>query len=57
MASKNGKFEDFAYHNRKTSPYLAQNELHSDFNRKVSAYFTSGPGSLSHLLMIGIFKV
>jgi hypothetical protein len=27
-------------HKRKTSPYLPRNELHSAFNRKISAYFT-----------------
>jgi hypothetical protein len=30
---------DFALHNRKTSAYLPQNELHSASNRKISAYF------------------
>ena len=32
---------DFDLHNRKTSPYIPQNELNSTYNRKVSAYFTS----------------
>jgi hypothetical protein len=34
------KIGDFAWHNRKTFPYLAPKELHSEFNRKISAYFT-----------------
>ena len=38
--SKNIKMGDFAWHNRKTSAYLARNEFHSEFNRKISAYFT-----------------
>jgi hypothetical protein len=29
----------FALHNRKTSPYFSRKELHSAFNRKISAYF------------------
>jgi hypothetical protein len=38
------KIGDFAWHNRKIAPYLASKELHSEFNRKISAYFTiSGP--------------
>ncbi|MCM3118667.1 hypothetical protein M3610_26125 [Neobacillus sp. MER 74] len=28
-------------HKRKNFPYLPRNELHSAFNRKISAYFTS----------------
>ena len=31
---------EFALHNRKTSAYIPRNELHSAFNRKISAYFT-----------------
>ena len=27
-------------HNRKPSPYFPQNKLHSEVNRKISAYFT-----------------
>jgi hypothetical protein len=34
------KMGDFAWHKRKVSPYLARNELHSEYNRKISAYFT-----------------
>jgi hypothetical protein len=34
------KIGDFAWYNRKISPYLASKELHSEFNRKTSAYFT-----------------
>jgi hypothetical protein len=30
---------DFALHNRKTSTYFSENELHFAFNRKTSAYF------------------
>ena len=32
---------DFEMHKRKNFPYLPRNELHSPFNRKNSAYFTS----------------
>jgi hypothetical protein len=32
------KMGDFAWLKRKNSPYLAQNELHSEYNRKISAY-------------------
>jgi hypothetical protein len=38
--SKNMKMGDFGKHNRKTSPYLARYKLHSEFNWKISAYFT-----------------
>jgi hypothetical protein len=31
---------NFAWHNRKISPYLASMELHSEFNGKISAYLT-----------------
>jgi hypothetical protein len=31
---------DFVLHNRKTSPYLPRNKLHSSSNRKISAYLT-----------------
>ncbi|WP_222127385.1 hypothetical protein [Bacillus sp. X1(2014)] len=41
IESKNMKRGEFALHNRKTSPYLPRNELHSVSNRKISAYFTS----------------
>jgi hypothetical protein len=34
------KIGDFAWHNRKIPPYLARNELHSEYTRKISAYFT-----------------
>jgi hypothetical protein len=30
---------DFSLIKRKTSAYLPRNELHSEFNRKISAYF------------------
>jgi hypothetical protein len=33
--------EGFALHNRKTSPYIAQNRLHSKFNGEFSAYLLS----------------
>jgi hypothetical protein len=35
------KMGDFAWLKRKNSPYLAQNELHSEYNRKISAYLLS----------------
>jgi hypothetical protein len=31
---------DFSLIKRKNSPYIPRNELHSAFNRKISAYFT-----------------
>jgi hypothetical protein len=34
------KMGDIAWHNRKISLYLARNELHSEYNRKISTYFT-----------------
>jgi hypothetical protein len=37
---KNVKKGDFAWDNRKTSAYFARNELHSEINRKTSAYIT-----------------
>jgi hypothetical protein len=40
------KTGDFAWHNRKTSPYLAPKELHSENNRKISAYFFTISGCL-----------
>jgi hypothetical protein len=38
--SKNVNMGVFAWDNRKISPYLAQNGLHSENNRKISGYFT-----------------
>ncbi len=37
---------DFPLHKRKTSPYLSRNELHSEFNRKISAYFPTAGYSI-----------
>ena len=37
---------DFALHSRKTSPYIPRKELHSAFNRKISAYFTFAGSSI-----------
>jgi hypothetical protein len=31
----------FAWHNRKLSAYSARNKLHSEYNGKISAYFSS----------------
>ncbi len=38
----------FSWYNRKNSAYLAQKELDSELNRKISAYFSlaAGAGSL-----------
>jgi hypothetical protein len=36
--SKNMKIGDFDWYNRKFSAYLARNKLHSEYNRKISAY-------------------
>jgi hypothetical protein len=40
IGSKNMKRGDFPLHNRKSSPYSPRNELHSEFNRKISAYIS-----------------
>jgi hypothetical protein len=37
--SKYMKMGDFAWNKRKISPNLTGNELHSEYNRKISAYF------------------
>jgi hypothetical protein len=33
------KMGNFSLHNRKSSPYFPRKELHSEINRKISAYF------------------
>jgi hypothetical protein len=38
--SKNMKFRDLSWLKRKISAYLARKELHSEYKRKNSAYFS-----------------
>jgi hypothetical protein len=38
--SKNMKIRDYSWLKRKNSAYLARNELHFEYKRKISAYFS-----------------
>jgi len=51
----------FALHNRKISPYLPRNELHSVFSRKISAYSSFDGSSIKskrdeNLILMGHSK-